>query len=298
MARFINLQRFPALGTVSLILFLLLIGPEAAIAQSAPPKNRFGNVDLSSFPNAANTGVPAGVVLKPSGNLVITTPGAVVEGLDIKGSVVIDAPNVTLKNCKVTDPGYAVVLIKAGITGTTIQDCEIDNEGTGGQGITGQGTFLRNNIHDCADGINVGGDNTLIEGNYIHMMRGTADSHFDGIQADGKFSNLTIRRNTVINEYTWTSAVMLDNYWGPIDNVVIEENLLIGGGYTVYINEMGAGQPGGGPVTNVRFINNRLTGGYWGSLDLRTQLGNKPTISGNRNHLTGVIFSGQQSVDR
>lgn len=298
MAPFINLRRFPRRRAVAFILFVLSTGLEAAIAQSPPAKDRFAKLDLSGFPNVSNTGVPAGVVLKPSGALVITTPGAVVEGLDIKGSVIIDAPNVTLKNCKITDSGFDVVLIKPGITGVTIQDCEIDNQGVGGQGIAGQGTFLRNNIHDCADGIDVRGDNTLIEGNYIHTMRGTQDSHFDGIQADGKFSNLTIRRNTVINENTQTSALMLDNYWGPIDNVLIEENLLIGGGYTVYINEMGTGQPGGGPVTNVRFINNRLFGGYWASLDLRTQLGNKPVISGNKNHVTGLAFSGQQSADR
>ncbi len=279
----------------SLILLFLLSGFSAV--QGAPANGRLGNVDLSGFPNATNTGVPAGVVLKPSGSIVVETAGAVIEGLDIKGSVVIAAPNVTLKNCKVTDAGFDVVLVKPGITGVTIQDCEIDNQGVGGQGIAGQGTFLRNNIHDCADGIDVRGDNTLIEGNFIHTMRGTADSHFDGIQADGKFSNLTIRHNTVMNENTQTSAIMLDNYWGPIDKVVIEDNLLIGGGYTVYINEMGAGQPGGGPVTNVRFVNNRLSGGYWGSLDLRTQLGNKPIISGNKNHLTGALFSGQQRSD-
>ncbi len=162
MARF-NLRKFSQWSTVALTLLFLATGLEATIAQDAPSKNRFGNVDLSGFPNATNTGVPPGVVLKSSGSLVITTPGAVVEGLDIKGSVVIDAPNVTLKNCKVTDAGYDVVLIKPGIIGVTIQNCEISNEGVGGQGIAGQGTFLRNNIHDCADGIDVRGDNTLIE---------------------------------------------------------------------------------------------------------------------------------------
>jgi hypothetical protein len=91
---------------------------------------------------------------------------------------------------------------------------------------------------------------------------------------------------------------MLDNYWGPIDNVVIENNLLAGGGYTVYLGEMKSGQPGGGPVTNVRFVNNRVSGGYWGPLYLRTELGNMPLISGNRNHLTGGLLPGQQRPDR
>lgn len=235
------------------------------------------------FPDATNTGVSAGVTLKASGPLVINTPGAVIRGLDIKGDVVINAPNVTLIDCKISSDSFAVVLIKKGVTGVTVQNCEIDNQGVGGQGIAGQGTFIANNIYGVADGIDVRGDNTLIQDNYIHDMRGTPGSHYDGIQADGNFSNLTIRHNTVINDHTQTAAIMLDNYWGPINNVVIDNNLLIGGGYTVYINEMASGQPGGGPLTNVTYTNNHVGGGHWGPLDLRMQLGNKVTMSGNVN---------------
>jgi hypothetical protein len=109
-------------------------------------------------------------------------------------------------------------------------------------------------------------------------MAGSADSHFDGIQIDGGYNNLTISHNTVINEKTWTSAIMLDNYWAGADNVKIDNNLLIGGGYTTYINEM---QGQGGPLTNIQYTNNHVGGGYWGDLDLRAQLGHNPTMSGN-----------------
>jgi hypothetical protein len=250
---------------------------------------------ISAFPDATTTGVPAGVTLTPSGSLVIYTSGAVIEGLDIKGSVIINAPNVTLKNCKVADGGDNVVLVKPGITGAVVQNCEIDNLGAGGQGIAGQGTFLANNIHDCADGIDVRGDNTAIRDNFIHSMRGTADSHLDGIQADGGFSNLTIDHNTVINEQNQTSAVMLDNYWGPIDTVAITNNLLVGGGYTVYINEVAKGQAGGGPVTNVTFTNNRIGRGFWGTLDVRSELGHVPIVSGNVDTTTGRLLPRQQT---
>jgi hypothetical protein len=237
----------------------------------------------TGFPDATNTGVPAGVVLKPSGSIVINTPGAVIEGLNITGTVIINAPNVTLKNCSITSGDYDVVLVKPGITGAVVQNCNIDNQGSGGQGIAGQGSFLNNNIQHAADGIDVRGDNTLIQGNYIHNMSGTSDSHFDGIQADGGFSNLTINHNTVINEQGQTSAVMLDNYWGPIDKVSITDNLLVGGGYSVYINEVAQGQAGGGKVTNVNLSNNHLGAGTYGTLDLRTELGDQPVISGNTN---------------
>jgi hypothetical protein len=246
--------------------------------------------DRSAFPDATNTGVPAGVTLTPSGPLVINTPGAVIKNLDIRGSVVINAPNVTLLNCKVTSGDHRAVLISPGITGAVVQNCDIDNLGTGGQGIAGQGTFIANNIHGAADGIDVRGSDTVIQGNYIHGMTGTAASHFDGIQADGGFSNLLIQHNTVINENGQTAAVMLDNYWGPINDVTIDDNLLIGGGYTVYLNEVARGQPGGGPVTNVSFTNNMLGKGHWGYWDIRTELGNKPVVSGNKDKTTGAML--------
>jgi len=249
----------------------------------------------NGFPDATNTGVPAGVVLKASGSLVINTPGTVIEGLDITGSVTINAANVTLLNCKITSGDYDVVLVKPGITGAVVQNCEINNLGSGGQGIAGQGTFVSNNIHDCADGIDVRGDNTMIRDNFIHNMRGTSGSHYDGIQADGGFSNLSVIHNTVINEQNQTSAVMIDNYWGPIEGVTIDNNYLVGGGYAVYINEVAKGQAGGGRVTNVTVTNNRIGAGSWGVFDLRSELGLVPILSGNINATTGDLLPGQHS---
>lgn len=247
------------------------------------------------FPDATSTGVSQGATLKPAAGRTISSANVKIEGLNIRGPVVINAPKVTMRNCKVTARGASVVLVKPGIADVTIENCEIDNQGSGGQGISGQGVFLRNNIHDCTDGIDVRGNDTIIQDNFIHNMRGTPDSHLDGIQADGNFSNLTIIHNTVINEQNQTSAVMLDNYWGPIDRVVIENNLLIGGGYTVYINEVAKGQAGGGPVTNVRFVNNRLIRGYWGIINVRSELGHTPIIAGNKDATTGTMLPDQQN---
>jgi hypothetical protein len=255
-------------------LIWLSIFPLSVTALAAPSTT-------DRFPDATTTGAPSGMTLTRSDGLVIDTPGTVVDKLDIQGSVVIGAKNVTLRNCKVTAQSDVVVLISPGITGAVVQNCEINNQGSGGVGIAGQGLFVGNNIHDCADGIDVRGDNTTIEGNYIHNMNGPSDSHYDGIQADGGFSNLQILRNTVINQKDQTSAIMLSNYWGPVTNVMIDGNLLIGGGYTVYISEIGHGQAKGGPLVNVTFTNNRLARGVWGPLDLRTELGATPMIAGN-----------------
>ena len=43
-----------------------------------------------------------------------------------------------------------------------------------------------------------------------------------------------ISHNTIINNHTSTSAIMIDNGFGPISDIKVDGNLLIGGGYTVY----------------------------------------------------------------
>src|SRR6185312_2000984 len=151
------------------------------------------------------------------------------------------------------------------------------------------------------DGIDVRGSNTTIKDNFIHDLQGTSGSHFDGIQADGHFSNVNIDHNTVINEHDQTSALMLSNYWGPINDTHIDNNLLVGGGYTVYLDEVAQGQKVGGKITDLSFTNNHLGTGHYGTMDLRTELGDHPTITGNVNDGATIAQSlhmtGQPSSD-
>ncbi|WP_141937364.1 Ig-like domain-containing protein [Bradyrhizobium sp. UNPA324] len=241
-----------------------------------------GDFDLATtttgWPDSSNTGVPAGVTLTPSGDLVITQPGTVISGLNITGTVYIDAANVTIENCKITAASFAVVQIAQGVTGAVVQNCEINGVGSnndGSNGISGQGTFIGNNIYNVENGINVQGS-SIIKDNYIHDLNASGAPHYDGIQIDGGVSNVTISHNTVINDYSQTSAVMVDNYFGPISNVSVDNNLLVGGGFTVYSDA----QFNGGSITGVSFTNNHMGSGYWGVTDFNL---NSPTYTGNVN---------------
>jgi hypothetical protein len=62
-----------------------------------------------------------------------------------------------------------------------------------------------------------------------------------------------------------------------------------------HINEVAKGQAGGGPVTNVTLTNNRIRAGTWGALDLRSELGHVPVVSGNISATTGALLPGQHS---
>lgn len=241
----------------------------------------------SGFPNANNTGVPSGIALKASGSLVISTPGTVIDGYDVSGTITINANNVTIKRSRIRGANWWIVRISPGVTGAVIEDSEIDGRGLSGNegshGIYGPGTFRRNNIYGVENGITLEDANSLIEANFIHGLAAPGAPHYDGIQIDGDVSNVMIRGNTIINDYGQTAAIMIDNDFGPINNIRVESNRLIGGGYTVYSD----GQFDGGPITGVSFNTNRIGGGHWGYALIRS---NTITQSGNVDDNSGALI--------
>ncbi len=265
------------------VMALLLLGITPVLAGDASADGRDSVAPASAhWPDETNTGVPAGTALKPHRPLVVTAAGSVVADLDIQGPVVIKAADVVLKNSRIRSASYDVVRIMPGLSGVTIQDCEIDGVGTGNDGssgIRGSGTFLRNNIRNVENGITLDGS-AAIKDNYIHDLRASGAPHYDGIQIDGNISDVVISHNTVINPHGQTSAVMIDNYFGPIANIQVDNNRLIGGGYTVYSD----GQFRQDPISSVAFINNRLGKGHWGYSSF---VRNRPVWRGNVDDATG-----------
>ncbi|MBP1857402.1 calcium-binding protein [Rhizobium herbae] len=233
------------------------------------------SAEAAGFPDATNTGLKAGVALtKYNGTLHITQDNAVISNMDITGDVIIDAKNVTMSNVKVSSNGaWTAIKVMDGATGFTLQDSEIDG-GAGGNGIYGHGTFLRNDIHDIENGINVSGPSEIGD-NYIHDFRGSSEAHYDGIEVNAGH-DIHIFHNTVIVDQSQTSAVMLDNYFGGLSNITVENNRLAGGGYTVYLD----GRFGGGPVddSTIKIINNQIGDGAYGDFAFYD---NKPIVYGN-----------------
>jgi hypothetical protein len=236
--------------------------------------------DSSDYPDASNTGVQAGVQLKTyNGNLTITTPGEVVSGLIITGGVQIEASNVTLENCIIEVPSSAPwdVGVNGGLTGVNIQNCEVVGAGTAGpmgsMGIYVQGdsqvTMNADNIHDVGQGVDVNDGQIVLENSYIHNLNGGPGTHAEdvgyfGAATSGKFSFL-IQHNTLINQEDQCASIFLQNYFGAVNNVTVNDNILDGGDYTVYMDASGDGGPGTGTaVTNVSFTNNHMGAGIYG----------------------------------
>lgn len=247
---------------------------------------------VAGWPDAINTGwQPTGIILTPhAGDLIITSNGVYTD-MDISGSVFINASNVTLQRCRVVSGGFTVVQIgNASIhpTGVVVQDCEINGKGVSGSsgqngiwdwGGGGGNKFLRNNVWNCENGI-VPGDGDLIQDNYVHDLNSPGSPHYDGIQMDGG-ANIDIEHNTVINQWGWTSAVMIANDGGACTNIAVNNNRLSGGGFTVYAD----GHFNSSAMTGISFTNNRMKAGQYGYLDNN---GSNPTWSGNVDDVTGA----------
>jgi hypothetical protein len=201
-------------------------------------------------PGPTNTGVPAGTKLtQHQGDMVITTPGATYDALDIHGFVTIRAANVTIKRS----------IIRGGVAGTSNVGIvtDIDPAGTNFQlldselvpehpsvaidGIKGGNYVLtRINIHGTVDGAKVFGNNATIQHSWVHdtvayahdPYQGNGPSHNDGVQVlSGRTIN--IRGNTI--QGGSNSALQVTQGNGAVSALSFSGNWADGGACTVNV---------------------------------------------------------------
>jgi hypothetical protein len=238
------------------------------------------------FPDASNTGVPAGTTLTPSGSQTITTAGAVVQNLDISGTLDIRAANVTVRNVRVHGFGDQ---IGNWSTGLTVEDSEIDSGGANSTcfGIDGGVTIRRSELTGCENGFNVGGSG-LAEDNWIHDLTTANGAHTDGAQVNQGASGWTLRHNTIDSvpgTGGCTSNIIMWNEGDPQNsNAWIENNRLLGEGcsFALYCPRQFAAS--GGIYVN----NNRFQRGVFGYTD-SCRVGDTITeFNGNVDDATGA----------
>lgn len=205
------------------------------------------------YPDETNTGVPNGTVLVDSGSLVISENGAVIENLRITGNILVNADNVTIRNCHIICADF-YPLENNGVN-LLVEDCEI--EGTNSLVTSSIGfndyTIRRSNLHGAADATK-SNSNVLIEDCFIHDLAIGVDTHNDGTQSTGG-SNVTLRHNTyrLGNQPGVSACIQLGNEGGPNSDWLVEDNLLDGGGWTINASS----DPDANE--NMRFFRNRFT---------------------------------------
>lgn len=219
---------------------------------------------LTGFPTAESTG-PTGTLTVVNGDQAYRTAGQVVENVEIRASnLYVAANDVTFRNCKIVytgalDEQFALVNIIPGVTGTRFENCELDGRGKVARAIKGVDgvAVIGCEIHHTGNGVEVSDRITVIN-SYLHDVVAApgTDWHADGIQtADGSASDILIQHNTILLPGGETGAVyVLGGANDTLTNVLVDNNLMAGGSYTVYL--------GAGTMTNVKATDNVFSTRY------------------------------------
>ncbi len=179
-------------------------------------------------------GVPRGTELSPVSGFTVSEPGAVVENLDITGTLRITAPDVTVRNSRITGRGVGAGINISGVGSATIIDTEISNFENGI--VHGDWAGYRLDIHSMsADGVKLGSD-VILADSWIHDLQPDSDAHSDGGQIQSGVTNVTVLDST-IDVGGSNAALFIAPSLGPSSEgpVTIRGNYLNGGNYTVQI---------------------------------------------------------------
>ena len=242
-----------------------------------------------NYPDASNTG-PTGSLRESTGNITVSTPGAVIENRKINGCVSVNARDVTIRNSEIHCDGSSAVW--SGSTGLLVEDTEIECGHHPRQtGLTPQNfTVRRSELFGC-ENIIWAEQNVVIEDNYIHDPIPCCTwprpiPHTDSIQIPAGASNIRIEHNRVYGGYLnqgdfGNAAIMTSTSGTSTTNMIVDNNLLAGGGYTLYC----PGADGGFTWTNNRF--SRILVSKVGGFGPVYQTCAQHTNSGNVYHETG-----------
>lgn len=200
--------------------------------------------------------------------------GAVLRDLFIPCTVNVTASRVTIRDVKIVASGQNSIGIGLqNADDVTVEDSTIEGTNTGSgrlmdgiKDIYGNVTgtrILDNNILQSSTGVQI--YQGLIQGNYIHHLGMVSTDHVNGLTTNGDTQPLVIRHNTIFNSYGQTDTIGLFQDFGVVANVTIDDNLLAGGGYTIYGGQGSKGQP-----SHIVITGNRIStkffhlGGQWG----------------------------------
>ncbi|MBI1758413.1 MAG: right-handed parallel beta-helix repeat-containing protein [Actinobacteria bacterium] len=217
---------------------------------------------LAGWPGPDNTGWQhTGVRLTPigctaGGELRLDKPGTVITGRDIPCSVYVTASNVTILRSRISSGADWAVRTDDSVTGFRIEDTEIAGQPGCQAALTfAHWTAYRLNIHGCGDGVRAE-EQTLLQDTWIHdFWNGYKNGqqidtpHHDGVQDTGG-SGLTIRHNRIDNPHDQTSCILIGGEFGSPSDILIENNYLDGGNFTIYLDPKGS---------NRRIVDNTFT---------------------------------------
>lgn len=196
----------------------------------------------------------------------VRTSGAVIDSLNIPMCVKVIADNVTIKRSKIACASFYTVNTSDPPTffsGLTLQDDEIDGLSTGA-GIavmgTANATYTRLDIHGFgSSGPRLATGDTL-QDSYIHGFVCSPPDHSAGTSANDGGTGITIQHNNIDistgADGCASAAIELAEDFGTYNGVLIQNNLVNGGAYCMYVAQTLTSQ-------NVRVENNHFGRVYY-----------------------------------
>ena len=197
-------------------------------------------------PERGSVGLPPSLHLCAGGPLTITTAGAVIDGMDLRGGIVVDAPDVVVRRSRITGDGtspYGIVTNPGG--SVRIEDTTLTGRFTvaalGGARWTAERVEI---VGVTGDGAHAGTGSTL---------RASVLSRFEpGADVDGLellAPDVVVEDSTIQMGESHRSAVRIDPEDGD-GPIVLRANVLGGGQYTVHQAE--------GMEQDVHLVDNRF----------------------------------------
>jgi hypothetical protein len=191
--------------------------------------------------------------LTSSGDITANTAGAMIQNMDIKGEVTVNAKNVTLTNdCISSDGGGTLgsraVTIAKGVTGTQITHSDVSGANSTSQSVeeaisnnyaNADTTADHDYIYNCGECVH--GAWTLTN-SYV-IVNGTVPNcgsecpdHYEDIYCDS--STFVAEHDVLLNPEGQTAALFCDTgggSGGPAENhITLTNSLVAGGGYSLY----------------------------------------------------------------
>jgi PKD repeat protein len=223
-------------------------------------------------PGAGNTGVPDGVSLtRVDGDVVITTPGTVLDRVDVRGFVQVRAANVTIRR-SVIRGGVATVdtgLVNVTTAGASLvmEDSTLIPQSPSYRidGVRGSNFTLRRvEITGTVDGVHVHGStdvndggNVRVESSWLHDFtfypndpRHSDGSHNDAVQIIGG-KGIALVGNTLTGANN--AAVQVTQNRNVVANVTMDRNWADNGGCTFNVNRNPRAVMSGIVMTGNRF---------------------------------------------
>ncbi len=214
--------------------------------------------------NAANTGLPDGTTLTPSGSISTDRDGQVIENVDVDGRILVQHSDVTIRNCRVAYSGtmYAIDHRRYGGPGLVVESCDVTTNGSEASAADAFGLYLGDgatvsnvDVWRYQVGIYLNGaDNVTVADSYVHQPMKVDGTHGTGVSTQNGGTDVTFARNRIDGNTSSSLAIYSS---GPYDGVDVVDNHLDGeGGTPSFCLNAGANKTYGSSNTGIRVVGN------------------------------------------